>query len=159
MGEFNVNKTDGSLEQTAGMPSEYPASQVMMSDGVTSVEEAVEKMGNMTMTKLWENPSPSSSFAAQNITLSSDNYDMLLILYNWSKDSAISFVTIVQKNHAFELSATLSLSNGVQNESRYGQFNSATEIHFDEGITSAGTTASTDNNRGIPIIIYGIKLT
>lgn len=45
MGEFNVNKSDGSLEQTAGMPSEYPASQVMMSDGVTSVEDELESSG------------------------------------------------------------------------------------------------------------------
>ena len=44
MGEFNVNKSDGSLEQTAGMPSEYPASQVMMSDDVTSVENAVDDL-------------------------------------------------------------------------------------------------------------------
>lgn len=28
MGEFNVNKNDGSLEQTAGMPDTYPAEQV-----------------------------------------------------------------------------------------------------------------------------------
>lgn len=41
MGEFNVNKSDGSLEQTAGMPSEYPATQVMLSDGVTSVEDRI----------------------------------------------------------------------------------------------------------------------
>lgn len=44
MGEFNVNKSDGSLEQTAGMPETYPASQVMMSDGTTSVEEAVNTL-------------------------------------------------------------------------------------------------------------------
>lgn len=42
MGEFNVNKSDGSLEQTAGMPSEYPATQVMLSDGVTSVEDRLD---------------------------------------------------------------------------------------------------------------------
>ena len=42
MGEFNVNKSDGSLEQTAGMPSEYPASQVMLSDGETRVGDVVE---------------------------------------------------------------------------------------------------------------------
>lgn len=40
MGEFNINKSDGSLEQTAGMPDTYPAEQVMMSDG-TSVEDAI----------------------------------------------------------------------------------------------------------------------
>lgn len=44
MGEFNVNKSDGSLEQTAGMPETYPAEQVMMSDGVTSVEEALDEI-------------------------------------------------------------------------------------------------------------------
>ena len=42
MGEFNVNKSDGSLEQTAGMPETYPAEQVMMTDGVTSVEDALD---------------------------------------------------------------------------------------------------------------------
>ena len=46
MGEFNINKSDGSLEQTAGMPSEYPATQVMLSDGVTSVEDAVDAVAN-----------------------------------------------------------------------------------------------------------------
>lgn len=44
MGEFNINKSDGSLEQTAGMPSEYPATQVMMSDDVTSVEDALDEV-------------------------------------------------------------------------------------------------------------------
>ena len=44
MGEFNVNQSDGSLEQTAGMPETYPADQVMMSDGVTSVEDALDDL-------------------------------------------------------------------------------------------------------------------
>lgn len=41
MGEFNVNKTTGGLNPTAGMPETYPAEQVMMSDGVTSVEDRI----------------------------------------------------------------------------------------------------------------------
>lgn len=41
MGEFNVNKTTGELNPTAGMHETYPAEQVMMSDGVTSVEDAL----------------------------------------------------------------------------------------------------------------------
>lgn len=59
MGEFNVNKTTGGLNPTAGMPDTYPATQVMMSDGVTSVEDAVDKVasglknliGSSTITK------------------------------------------------------------------------------------------------------------
>lgn len=43
MGEFNVNKSDGSLEQTAGMPSEYPATQVMLESG-DSVEDAIDEL-------------------------------------------------------------------------------------------------------------------
>lgn len=48
MGEFNVDKTTGDLIDTAGMPSEYPATQVMMSDGVTSVEDALDELSNIT---------------------------------------------------------------------------------------------------------------
>jgi hypothetical protein len=51
-GEYNVNRTTGSLEQTAGMPSEYPATQVMMSDGVTSVEDAVGELNSSSSKKL-----------------------------------------------------------------------------------------------------------
>lgn len=156
MGEFNVNKSDGSLEQTAGMPSEYPASQVMMPDGVTSV---VEKIGNVRMAKLWENPSPSASFAAQNITLNSADYDILIILYNWTKSTASSFSTLVQKNHNFELAATLPSTGGMRTASRPGSYNSTTEVHFSDCLSSVATSGSTDNDRCIPIIIYGIKLT
>ena len=42
MGEFNVNKSDGSLEQTAGMPDTYPASQVTYGNG--SVKDALDSM-------------------------------------------------------------------------------------------------------------------
>lgn len=44
MGEFNVDKTTGGLNPTAGMPDTYPADQVMMSDGETSVEDALPKI-------------------------------------------------------------------------------------------------------------------
>jgi hypothetical protein len=44
MGEFNVDKTTGGLNPTAGMPDTYPAEQVMMSDGVTSVEDALDEL-------------------------------------------------------------------------------------------------------------------
>lgn len=136
MGEFNVDKTTGSLEQTAGM-----------------------KANAVTMTKLWENNSPSSSFASQNVTLSSSDYDLLMIIYNWTASTQYSLSNIIQKNHAFVLCAALPSASGARNVSRYGSFNSATEIHFDPGSDAVGTTASsTNNDRCIPITIYGIKI-
>lgn len=49
MGEFNVNKSDGSLEQTAGMPDSYPANQVTYNNTVsgltaTDVQGAVDEL-------------------------------------------------------------------------------------------------------------------
>lgn len=50
-GEYNVDKSTGDLVQTSGMPSEYPATQVMMSDDVTSVEDAID---GLTVVKIDE---------------------------------------------------------------------------------------------------------
>ncbi len=57
MGEFNVNKTTGGLDPTAGMYETYSAEQVMMSDGVTSVEEAIGNVvgGDATDFQAWGN--------------------------------------------------------------------------------------------------------
>lgn len=41
-GEYNVNRSTGNLVLTAGVPTTYPASQVMMSDDVTSVESVLD---------------------------------------------------------------------------------------------------------------------
>ena len=51
MGEFNVDKTTGGLNPTAGMPETYPADKVMMSDGVTSVEDALDELMAFRMEK------------------------------------------------------------------------------------------------------------
>lgn len=61
MGEFNVNKSDGSLDPTAGMPATYPAEQVMMSDGVTSVKDRLDEL----TTKV---PTPPSSNGTYKLT-------------------------------------------------------------------------------------------
>jgi hypothetical protein len=69
MGEFNVDKTTGGLNPTAGMPDTYPATQVMMSDGVTSVEEAVDELAE-SYTLKW-----SGEKYATNETITIPNFD------------------------------------------------------------------------------------
>jgi hypothetical protein len=74
MGEFNVDKTTGGLNPTAGMPDTYPATQVMMSDGVTSVEDAVDDVtsgtftGNLGFTFKWSKCGKIVSLYASNDT-------------------------------------------------------------------------------------------
>lgn len=84
MGEFNVNKSDGSLEQTAGMPSEYPATQVMMSDGVTSVEDLVDISAKITN-------------IATNVTINSAVYKNGLVIIDGTLPASLASGTNIFK--------------------------------------------------------------
>lgn len=86
MGEFNVNKSDGSLEQTAGMPDTYPAEQVMMSDGVTSVEDALDdvKSGLTGLVKTHtETGLTTNQYGICNLTLPRTNYIVDAVCSNY----------------------------------------------------------------------------
>jgi len=84
MGEFNVNKSDGSLEQTAGMPSEYPATQVMLESG-DSVEEAIDELTADTIGTAVNISSYTSSNA---YVFPSDGY---VLIHSSSANAYVSF--------------------------------------------------------------------
>ena len=104
------------------------------------------------MTKLWENPSPTSNFSAQDVMLSSSDYDMLLIVtkYNASGNRYISsyignsgFVEFTDYNgNAAVMTYREIAVNGVN-----------------VTISECKINSNTDNSRLIPITIYGIKTT
>ena len=73
MGEFNVNKSTGGLNPTAGMPETYPAEQVMLSDGVTSVEDA------LTANSLGTRVEITSHTQANPYTAPSDGYFLIYL--------------------------------------------------------------------------------
>lgn len=144
----------------SGISYDNTDSGLTATDTQGAVDEVVEKIGNVRMKKLWENPSPTASFVEQNITLSSADYDLLLIIYYWTTSSPQELSTIVEKSKGFVLSVGLPSSNGSRNMARYGGFTSNTVINFTNATDSVGASASTTNNeRCIPIKIYGIKLT
>lgn len=83
MGEFNVNKTTGELNPTAGMPDTYPADQVMMSDGTTSVEDAVDGLvsDDILFSGLISDSGPTTySFVDEKTT---DDYVFIAIALTW----------------------------------------------------------------------------
>jgi len=105
-------------------------------------------------TKLWENPSPTSAFAAQNITLASGDYDFLAIITNYcmywfekgqncrmsvSQTSSSSSVTVVFRNVTYDSDVSLSIAAGY--------------------VQSSGSSRSVDNSILVPTAIYGIKKT
>ena len=144
MGEFNVNKSDGSLEQTAGMPETYPADQVMLSDGVTSVED---KIGNVRITKIWDNPNPTVNFPEQTITVDVVGFDLIAIIAKNSTESDAMVTNITLNGHTGLIISAL-------NEIYSRAFNTTTKK-----FTAGYKGNTTDNSILIPYQIYGIKLT
>lgn len=154
MGEFNVNKSDGSLEQTAGMPDTYPAEQVMLSDGVTSVEDALDDIytGLMRMTKLWENPDPTRAFDDGNIMLSSSDYDLLLVLPRYSKSSTNTVPAYIGKKGYINFADW-------SGQSMTAMYRSVSASGTTATFSGASVNGTINNDYLIPTVIYGLKLT
>ena len=114
------------------------------------------------MTILWTNPDPSSSFAAQQITLNSDDYDCLLIVYRMINTYAGEFSQIIEKGTSTYLTNMLD-----QPTSPYAQLRnrsvarvSDTVYNIDDAYLTIPSSGTTKNNTiQIPITIYGIKKT
>ena len=118
--------------------------------------DAPTLVGNVRMSLLWTNPSPSASFAAQNITLSSSDYDLLLLIYAHSKG-----------NLQMQMSETAKKGNGFYIElTAYGGSNTyyirrrmidyTDDTHL--AVRNGEQNGSTSNDELVPLYIYGIKL-
>lgn len=130
MGEFNVNKSDGSLEQTAGMPSEYPATQVMLSDDVTSVEDALDAVKNNSWVTLNANVKYRVTgglvYIITNIENTSGNWsaavtlpeglrpnaDLYSCAFYRSSDSKFANVYINHQNGSLQTQSNIAVANG-----------------------------------------------
>lgn len=129
-GEYNVNRTTGSLEQTAGIPSEYPASQVMLSDGVTSVEDALDANNLDTAVNI-------TSYTTTKYVAPSDGY---LELAATASQSTRIRATI------YGADGTNSIALSVT----YNQINSFNSVYVKKGMKIAITT---NENNGVAFFV------
>lgn len=109
---------------------------------------------------LWSNPNPTSAFAAQNITLASDEYDFLLwIMKSWSTGSVQSS-TIITKGSNGYLNVSIADSSKIIIVRRRAVTyvdNRTYSIEAGYGANTTDNTYTTDNNICVPIAVYGIK--
>lgn len=109
----------------------------------------VNSINSLTSKILWTNPSPTSNFASQNITLSSSDYDMLLWIFSTgtSNSQYISFYTIKGK--------------GVYASWVYNSTFLAREINYSTdtqyAIGDNKTNGTTNNASTIPQYVIGYK--
>lgn len=118
---------------------------------VIGVPGADGKISIDLMTKLWENPDPTQTFAAQDISLANSNYDLLLIIYKRYTSQLATWSTIINKGASTFISFLAGSDTGYRKISPNSD-------------TSYAITDVTSGNSGvtnaylIPYQIYGIKL-
>lgn len=120
---------------------------------------------------LWQNPSPSSTFAAQTVTLSDDidNYDFLKIYYtNHNSESGTNdpysvLISVVDFKSSLPLNATrhnvVTLGSVAPSNNRYARhvlYDTDTTVNF--GTTTQIGANSTTSVNVIPVQISGIKM-
>lgn len=115
---------------------------------ITNVPGADGTISADMLTKLWENPNPSQTFAGQNVDLSSADYDFLLVVANISTTSTYQLSTIFEKGTNTQIVRSTS---GTQY--RNLEYVSNTRYLFSD----AKANDTTNNTLIIPRVIYGIK--
>jgi len=153
-GDITYDNTDSGLSATNvqgamdELAESYPASKVMLNSG-DSVEE---KIGNVRMTKLWENSNPTQSMVSNTqIILSSSDYDLILWLVRIGTGTTNLVSAVSNKNGGVSVSATTSIGTSTRN------INKTSDVIYKVSESSIGTVAH--NEFLIPYQAYGIKST
>ena len=119
----------------------------------TRVSTNETNIDNLTGTILWTNPNMTAPFAPQTITLSSDDYDMLKVIYLYNLTSGLAGTQELYKGYGTRISYVAShmIGNNIVVERTLTR-NSDTS--FNLGPTSG---ASTEDNNIVPLYIIGYK--
>lgn len=110
---------------------------------------------------LWENSNPISSFSAQNITLSSNNYDILEIFYYSYTDRLTVNSVRVKKGQDANLMAIFQYQNHGWIGNRDIRYTNDTQLYVDSTVSIVRNDAfsrQAENSWCIPIFIIGYKL-
>ena len=137
-----------------------PAQQQAIPKAKITGAPGVEGPINIELIKtLWTNPSPTSAFATQVITFTSDDYDFLLIIYAAST-GATSFKksVICRKDDPTDLEIYYKASESANDLMASRQVLLVQDTDSKLWIQNARVANnSEDNTKCIPIAVYGIK--
>lgn len=106
-------------------------------------------------TKLWENPTPTASFASQPITLASGVYDFLLIVFNINNASVSPSRSVIVRNDFNSVDINHTYYYGGTTNTRKRTITKLTSTSLSIG--DADQNGTTNNAFCIPLAIYGIQ--
>lgn len=107
---------------------------------------------------LWTNSDPSATFAPQNITLASDDYDFLYVVCTMSTSISREITSLIEAESTGFITTTFAATGGINMYQRTIQYTSKTVLSITDAykITN-GAYGGVDNTIIIPTAIYGIK--
>lgn len=147
------NGVGASFGEAADSPG-LRVTQQMFEDG-----NLADYLARKTLT-LWQNSSPSSSFAAQSITLATDDYDYYEIIFN-QVTSVDYYMTSgkIPKGHGTRLTAMFISTGGIGGRTRAVDYTDDTTLAVAVGryLNAGQSSATNDNTACIPIMIIGYK--
>lgn len=160
------------LDDGTVQPAVYEGTTKLSASNLAQMEDNTENFVNEVkeeilntsrLIKLWENSDVSSSFSSQTITLSSDDYDYLIWIFDYyrSGNMVVSFISIkgqgLYPNYAgdYGVSGTYYVSSYL----RTVTYNSDTSFEIGTCYCRYGNNTGryTENGRLIPVAIYGGK--
>lgn len=109
---------------------------------------------------LWENPNPSSNFSAQNITLSSDDYDILEIFYSNAPGTNYIYSSRIYKGKSTFLTVNhIGGGNTVYHRWRTFNYSDDTTYSISTGTQQGTNSSSSDSSISyiIPLYVIGYK--
>lgn len=121
--------------------------------------------GGMTETTLWTNSSPTSTFAAQSVTLSQSlsNFDYIRFEYRFSTSNSASYSVIIKASdvtNSLTTSGNFTIALMVRSSSYYRSrrvtYNSLTSLEV--SLAWDSNHAGSSNSEAIPTKIVGMKL-
>lgn len=125
--------------------------QIQDSDG-NNIYPIGYAQGGMKMDLLWTNPSPTSDFASQTLSIDLSDYDYIYVVQRQYKDSSgNATATMIPKDGSTYVVTVISDGGGVRTRTYSA---SASSVAISVG--KEGTT--TNNAYAIPYQIYGIKM-
>lgn len=149
----------------------------IMGDPVSSVDPTLTKGGfaadaaavgaalanltsGLSITKVWENASPSSSFAAQTVALDLADVDWVAVMHKASTTGSSIRTAFVEVGFATQLInyANIGASGTTMTYTRMCHTTtSSVELKTQYGKEIDGSSTSSDNSKVIPLRIYAIK--
>lgn len=150
----NISYSDKSyINQNASTPATNKVQDTDMNEIKSVVNNNASELNTLLSlnlqglkgTVLWTNPSPTSSFGAQNITLNNSDYDMLEIFYLLFNNSNVMNSTRIIKGYSGRILTYASAGISIR------------QLTYSNDTTYAVGEDSDNNVRGIPLYVIGYK--